>query len=201
LQTTPKRTFPRNKLFELLIKTLKERNAYHRVFPLHPHAAGVSRLRQFAWLDRNITLPQGEQQRPPPAFQHPPERILPGPFSTGRFHCRMERASGIPHARGGTTGTPAKRRYVGSPRVHLQVYLRSGITHEVVRHRVFSFTQESTRYVNYKNKGMILILPEEIEGCYDSARKSSWIITPRSKNGSVAPKPSSIGTGMISIAG
>jgi thymidylate synthase ThyX len=30
-----------------------------------------------------------------------------------------------------------------------------GITHEVVRHRVFSFTQESTRYVNYQNRGLV----------------------------------------------
>jgi flavin-dependent thymidylate synthase len=42
-----------------------------------------------------------------------------------------------------------------------------GITHEVVRHRVFSFTQESTRYVNYKNKGMTLILPEELYPFFD----------------------------------
>ncbi len=42
-----------------------------------------------------------------------------------------------------------------------------GITHEVVRHRVFSFTQESTRYVNYKNRGMTLILPEELEPYFD----------------------------------
>lgn len=42
-----------------------------------------------------------------------------------------------------------------------------GITHEVVRHRVLSFTQESTRYVNYGNRGMILILPEELYGCFD----------------------------------
>ncbi len=42
-----------------------------------------------------------------------------------------------------------------------------GITHEVVRHRVFSFTQESTRYVNYKNRGMTLILPEELEPCFN----------------------------------
>lgn len=27
-----------------------------------------------------------------------------------------------------------------------------GITHEIVRHRLFSFTQESTRFVNYKKK-------------------------------------------------
>lgn len=42
-----------------------------------------------------------------------------------------------------------------------------GITHEVVRHRVFSFTQESTRYVNYQNKGMTLMLPEELEPLYN----------------------------------
>lgn len=45
-----------------------------------------------------------------------------------------------------------------------------GITHEVVRHRVFSFTQESTRYVNYGNKGMVLILPEELYNSYDAAK-------------------------------
>ncbi|GKT06837.1 FAD-dependent thymidylate synthase [Desulforhabdus sp. TSK] len=42
-----------------------------------------------------------------------------------------------------------------------------GITHEVVRHRVLSFTQESTRYVNYGNKGMTVILPEELEPFFD----------------------------------
>ncbi len=42
-----------------------------------------------------------------------------------------------------------------------------GITHEVVRHRVFSFTQESTRYVNYRSKGLTLILPEELEPLFD----------------------------------
>jgi thymidylate synthase ThyX len=47
-----------------------------------------------------------------------------------------------------------------------------GITHELVRHRVFSFTQESTRYVNYRNRGMVLILPEEIEPFFDSERGS-----------------------------
>jgi len=38
-----------------------------------------------------------------------------------------------------------------------------GITHEVVRHRVLSFTQESTRYVNHSNRGMTLILPDYLE--------------------------------------
>ena len=29
-----------------------------------------------------------------------------------------------------------------------------GVTHELVRHRLFSFTQESTRFVNYKRRGL-----------------------------------------------
>lgn len=39
-----------------------------------------------------------------------------------------------------------------------------GVTHELVRHRLFSFTQESTRFVNYGKKGgMDFILPVGIE--------------------------------------
>ena len=38
------------------------------------------------------------------------------------------------------------------------------ITHEMVRHRNFSFSQESTRYVNYKN-GITVIKPVWIEDC------------------------------------
>ncbi len=34
-----------------------------------------------------------------------------------------------------------------------------GVTHELVRHRLFSFAQESTRYVNYNNKEMEFITP------------------------------------------
>ncbi len=76
-----------------------------------------------------------------------------------------------------------------------------GITHEVVRHRVFSFTQESTRYVNYKNKGMVLILPEEIQDSYDSLEERFIDQTRRSGSGSNEPRSFSIGTAMISIEG
>jgi len=44
-----------------------------------------------------------------------------------------------------------------------------GVTHELVRHRLFSFTQESTRFVNYKKKGGVLefIYPANApEGCF-----------------------------------
>ena len=35
-----------------------------------------------------------------------------------------------------------------------------GVTHEIVRHRVFSFSQESTRYVNYKGKPIKFVIPK-----------------------------------------
>ena len=34
-----------------------------------------------------------------------------------------------------------------------------GVSHELVRHRLCSFAQESTRYVNYQNKGIKFIYP------------------------------------------
>lgn len=34
-----------------------------------------------------------------------------------------------------------------------------GITHELVRHRIASYTQESTRYCNYSKKGIVFIVP------------------------------------------
>lgn len=38
-----------------------------------------------------------------------------------------------------------------------------GVTHELVRHRLVSYTQESTRYCNYANKGMTFINPPFFE--------------------------------------
>lgn len=44
-------------------------------------------------------------------------------------------------------------------------YVDRGITHEIVRHRLFSFTQESTRFVNYEKKmPPSFILPPGVEG-------------------------------------
>lgn len=45
------------------------------------------------------------------------------------------------------------------------VYFRidRGCTHEIVRHRLFSFTQESTRFVNYGRRDMEFIVPEGLE--------------------------------------
>ena len=45
-----------------------------------------------------------------------------------------------------------------------------GVTHELVRHRICAYSQESTRYVNYKTKGCQFIIPPWVnipEGEYD----------------------------------
>lgn len=51
-----------------------------------------------------------------------------------------------------------------APNLSVRFICDRGITHELVRHRLFSFAQESTRYVNYSNKGMQFIIPEWIAG-------------------------------------
>ena len=38
-----------------------------------------------------------------------------------------------------------------------------GVSHELVRHRIASFTQESTRYVNYEKRGMTFVVPVDID--------------------------------------
>lgn len=54
------------------------------------------------------------------------------------------------------------------------------ISHELVRHRVFSFLQESQRYVNYKNKKGIKFIqplwynPAKFNGYYKSFTRDQW---------------------------
>jgi len=50
-----------------------------------------------------------------------------------------------------------------------------GITHELVRHRIASYTQESTRYVNYNKKGMTFIKPPF--WTEDSKQYQTWLTT------------------------
>lgn len=51
-----------------------------------------------------------------------------------------------------------------APNLSVRFICDRGVTHELVRHRLFSFAQESTRYVNYSNKGMQFIIPEWVCG-------------------------------------
>ncbi len=54
--------------------------------------------------------------------------------------------------------------------VTVDMLVDRGITHEVVRHRLFSFTQESTRFVNYEKKmpaAFVYPDPDNWEGYID----------------------------------
>lgn len=42
-----------------------------------------------------------------------------------------------------------------------KIITNRGVTHEIVRHRIASYSQESTRYCNYNKKGITFINPEE----------------------------------------
>lgn len=46
------------------------------------------------------------------------------------------------------------------PNLSMRFITDRGITHEIVRHRLFSFAQESTRYVKYDGEDMEFIFPE-----------------------------------------
>jgi len=55
---------------------------------------------------------------------------------------------------------------------HISITVRiicdRGVSHEIVRHRIASYSQESTRYCNYKQKGMVFIQPKFLyQGAHD----------------------------------
>lgn len=43
--------------------------------------------------------------------------------------------------------------------ISVKIITNRGVTHELVRHRLCSFSQESTRYVNYNNRNFTFIIP------------------------------------------
>jgi thymidylate synthase (FAD) len=47
------------------------------------------------------------------------------------------------------------------------------IANELVRHRLFSFAQESTRYVNYDRRGFAFIIPDNVNGSTDAIMRVS----------------------------
>jgi thymidylate synthase (FAD) len=50
-----------------------------------------------------------------------------------------------------------------------------GVTHEIVRHRLFSFTQESTRFVNYEKKmPPSFIMPDFSALAYRHEAETNW---------------------------
>ncbi len=43
--------------------------------------------------------------------------------------------------------------------VSVRIVCDRGVTHEIVRHRLASYSQESSRYVNYEKKGAAFVIP------------------------------------------
>jgi thymidylate synthase (FAD) len=55
------------------------------------------------------------------------------------------------------------------PQYTFHVLTDRGISHEIVRHRVFSYSQESTRYINYRSRGIQFVnfpIPTEMQEKY-----------------------------------
>lgn len=71
--------------------------------------------------------------------------------------------------------------------VSVDMLVDRGITHEVVRHRLFAFTQESTRFVNYEKKmPASFILPPGMTDAQDDQWRHSIATCERSYRGMLA---------------
>ena len=150
--------------FAALVQALTHRIGFHRVFPANSGSGFVLAGNLRSWLE---TLDSLKSMGPYGGFlARSLNRYFPALFADP----------------GQVQAVPSIATLVGEeeqlellktdPYFDLPVFVfrfvcDRGITHEIVRHRVFSFTQESTRYVNYENKGMVLILPEELYNSYD----------------------------------
>jgi thymidylate synthase ThyX len=169
--SSPKTETDLHGLMGTLMGKLGERNAYHRLFSLSDTTTNafavagnfrgwIETLEQFAKDDNSLCR----------FFAYHLNRFFPSLFEPVETH--------EGHADGCKVSLMDPREQVEilrkSPASDLPVFVFKlvcdrGITHEVVRHRVLSFTQESTRYVNYGNKGLCLVIPEELLPFYHDA--------------------------------
>ncbi len=153
---------------EKLQQQLAERNAYHKFYAFADsdpgHFAVSGNLR--AWLETLAGL-QSKESALQAFFAHHLHRFYPNLFPAA---APPVKGLDYPVALLGEAEQLAiLNRDAASdlPRFVFKIVCDRGITHEIVRHRVFSFTQESTRYVNYGNRGLSLILPEELVPFYN----------------------------------
>jgi thymidylate synthase (FAD) len=58
-------------------------------------------------------------------------------------------------------------------KVTVRIICDRGVTHEIVRHRIASYSQESTRYCNYKSRGIKVIEPLFFVG--DDKKYEIWL--------------------------
>jgi flavin-dependent thymidylate synthase len=153
--------------FADMLNALAERLAFHSIFPVNSGSGFLMSGNFRAWIETLDCLRRLERIH---GFLYQTlNRFFPALFPG------EEKVVSIP-SRASLMGEEEQLELLKTdPTLDLPVFVFKfvcdrGITHEVVRHRVFSFTQESTRYVNYRNKGMALILPEELYDSYDAVK-------------------------------
>ncbi|MHC1728629.1 MAG: FAD-dependent thymidylate synthase [Syntrophobacteraceae bacterium] len=154
--------------FVRVLQQLKNRLGFHRIFPLEPGSGFFLAGNIRAWIE-TLEYLKGVEPVLHHFFAESCSRYFPSIFESAGGHpaALPLRASLVEEHE--QMELQKKDQDLDLPVFVFRFVCDRGITHEVVRHRVLSFTQESTRYVNYKNKGMVLILPEELEGFYDDA--------------------------------
>lgn len=59
-------------------------------------------------------------------------------------------------------------------KVTVRIICDRGVTHEIVRHRIASYSQESTRYCDYKSKGVKVIEPLFYLGSENIEKFAEW---------------------------
>ena len=150
-----------------MLEALQDRLAFHLLFPVNSGSGFLMTGNFRAWIE---TLARLKRRKPVHDFLYwNMNRFFPALFPGTR------QAKAIPSRSSLVREDEQLELLKTVPSLDLPVFVFKfvcdrGITHEVVRHRVFSFTQESTRYVNYRNKGMVLVLPEELYSSYDEAK-------------------------------
>lgn len=60
-------------------------------------------------------------------------------------------------------------------KVTVRIICDRGVTHEIVRHRLASYSQESTRYCNYKSQGVKVIEPLFYLGEENRTKYDEWV--------------------------
>ena len=114
---------------------------YARTMDLPDAAAGIALLKKIEWCGR--ISHRSEEGQSPDSWQRFIEAVV---LQHGDWSI-VEHAS-----------------------VTVDFYVDRGITHELVRHRLFSFTQESTRFVNYDKK----MLPSFIQPDMPPEAMNHW---------------------------
>jgi len=159
-----------------LVNLLDLRNGYHRIYPARDPLSGdfiiAGNFR--AWIETIVHLRNRSD-----SYYHLFAASL-SRFFPNLFEADYPFATSLPCSVSLVNEEEQLAMLREDPSSDLPVFMFKivcdrGITHEIVRHRVLSFTQESTRYVNYQNKGMSLIVPEELDPFFD-AEKSGFTV-------------------------